>query len=462
MMALAVGVLAVAATPSLAKAQQVPESREQIQLSFAEVVKQAAPAVVNIYTRKVVRARSLPPIFKDPRFLFFFGNRMPQGLPQQRVENSLGSGVLIQSDGVVVTNNHVIEGADEITVVLQDRREFQAELVGSDERTDLAVLRLKEAPTDLPTLPLGSMASLEVGDLVLAIGNPFGVGQTVTSGIVSALGRHTSGTSYNAYIQTDAAINPGNSGGALVTMDGHLAGINSSIYTRDGGYMGIGFAIPADMVRTVSQALLEGGKVIRAWAGVTGQPVGQDIATSLGFDKPGGILVNGVAPDSPGEQAGLRVGDVIIALDGEVLADPVDLRYRLATKPLGSTVALSVLRDEHMATLTMKLVAPPEDPPRDETELTGRQPLSGSVVANLNPALAEELEKPYAPDQVVVTAIKRTGLAARVGIEPGDLIREINGHRVRRVEDILPLVRETSSRWRIVVIRDGRAITLHI
>lgn len=462
MAAALVGAVALLAAQPGAQAQQVPESREQIQLSFAQVVKQAAPAVVNIYTRKVVRARSLPPIFKDPRFLFFFGNRMPQGLPQQRVENSLGSGVLIQADGVVVTNNHVIEGADEITVVLQDRREFQAELVGSDERTDLAVLRLKDAPSDLPTLPLGSMQSLEVGDLVLAIGNPFGVGQTVTSGIVSALGRHTSGTSYNAYIQTDAAINPGNSGGALVTMDGHLAGINSSIYTRDGGYMGIGFAIPADMVRTVSQALLNGGKVVRAWAGVTGQPVGQDIATSLGFDRPGGILINGVAPDSPGEQAGLRVGDVIIALDGAVLADPVDLRYRLATKPLGSTVALSVLREDQMATLTLKLVAPPEDPPRDETELTGRQPLSGSVVANLNPALSEELEKPYAPDQVVVTAIQRNGLAARVGIEPGDIIREINGHRVRRVADILPLIKDAQSRWRLVLIRDGRTVTLHI
>jgi serine protease Do len=459
--AVAVSMTLASAVP-MAQAQQVPSSREQIQLSFSQVVRQAAPAVVNIYTRKVVRARSLPPIFQDPRFQFFFGNRLPQGLPQQRVENALGSGVLIESDGVVVTNNHVIEGADEITVVLQDRREFQAELVGSDERTDLAVLRLKDAPSDLPILPLGSMDALEVGDLVLAIGNPFGVGQTVTSGIVSALGRHTSGTSYNAYIQTDAAINPGNSGGALVTMDGHLAGINSAIYTRDGGYMGIGFAIPADMVQTVTQALLNGGKVIRAWAGITAQPVGQDIATSLGFDRPGGLLVNGVAPDSPGDRAGLHVGDVIIAFDGEVLANPVDFRYRMGTKTLGSTAKLSVLRGEEMMALHMPLEAPPEEPPRDTTELVGRQPLSGTVVANLNPALAEEIEQPYAPGQVVVTAVKRTGLAARVGVEAGDVIREVNGKRITSVSDLPPLLSQSRSNWRIVLVRKGQIVTLRI
>lgn len=443
-------------------AQQVPSSRQDIQLSFASVVKQAAPAVVNIYTQKTVRARALPPIFNDPLFRQFFGNRLPQGVPQKRVENSLGSGVIIQPNGIIVTNNHVIEGADQITVVLQDRREFEADLVGSDERTDLAVLRLKDSPRDLPTLQLGSMDSLEVGDLVLAIGNPFGVGQTVTSGIVSALGRHTGGASFNAFIQTDAAINPGNSGGALVTMDGRLAGINSSIYTRDGGYMGIGFAIPSDMVRTVTAGLLDGGKVVRAWVGITGQPVGRDIAASLGFDRPGGILINGIAKDSPAERAGLKIGDVVTAIDGAEVADPADLRYRLATRPVGGSSELSVLRKGGAVTLSMPLQAPPDVPARDEIEIKGRTPLTGIKAANLNPALSEELERPYTENTVVVTAVLRDGYAATLGVEPGDIVREINGTPIRRTSDLMPLLKNTPSRWLIVIQRGDRLLNLRV
>lgn len=453
--------LLVAIAPT-AEAQQVPSSREQISLSFASVVKQAAPAVVNIYTRKTVRTRSLPPIFNDPLFRQFFGNRLPQGVPQQRVENSLGSGVIIQANGIVVTNNHVIEGADEITVVLQDRREFEAELVGSDERTDLAVLRLKDSPTGLPTLQLGNMETLDVGDLVLAIGNPFGVGQTVTSGIVSALGRHTGGNSFNAFIQTDAAINPGNSGGALVTLDGKLAGINSSIYTRDGGYMGIGFAIPADMVRTVVDGLLNGGKVVRPWVGVTGQGVGRDIAASLGFDRPGGVLINGIAKGSPAEAAGLRIGDVVTAVDGAELADPADLRYRLATRPIGESVTLSVLRKGGAVSLRMPLEAAPDRPDRAETEIKGRTPLTGIKVANLNPALSEELERAYVPDTVIVTAVRRDGYAANLGIEPGDVIREINGKPVRSVQEVTDLLQRTPSRWLISIQRGDRVLNIQV
>lgn len=445
-----------------AQAQEIPSSRQQIELSFSSVVKKAAPAVVNIYTQKIVRTRALPPIFNDPMFRRFFGNRLPEGVPQKRVENALGSGVLIQANGVVVTNNHVIEGADEITVVLQDRREFEAEIIGTDERTDLAVLRLKDAPKDLPTLQLGDVSALEVGDLVLAIGNPFGVGQTVTSGIISALGRHTGSGSYNAFIQTDAAINPGNSGGALVTMDGRLAGINSAIYTRDGGYMGIGFAIPADMVRTVSEGLLNGGKVVRAWVGITGQTVGRDIAASLGFDRPGGILVNGIAKGSPAAAAGLRIGDVVTAIDGETVTDPADLRYRLATRPVGGEAKLSVLRRGGAETVVMPLEAAPDKPARNETEIKGRTPLTGTKIANLNPALSEELERPYVENTVLVTAVRRDGYAANLGIEAGDIIREINGTQIHSVDDVTAALRRPPTRWLIVVQRGDRVLNIQV
>ncbi|MCC7167320.1 MAG: trypsin-like peptidase domain-containing protein, partial [Rhodospirillales bacterium] len=299
----ALALFALAALP--AWAQSVPQSRDQIRLSFAPLAKQTAPAVVNIYTRKVVQTRQVvSPFMNDPFFQRFFGEQFGMGMPQERIQRSLGSGVIVGAEGVIVTNHHVIKDSDEITVVLSDRREFEAQLVGSDERTDLAVLRIQTKGEKLPALDWGDSDALEVGDLVLAIGNPFGVGQTVTSGIVSALARTTAGiTDFQFFIQTDAAINPGNSGGALITMDGKLVGINTAIYSRDGGSNGIGFAIPAAMGRSVVGGILATGKPIRPWLGAAGQTVTAEIAQSLGLAKPMGVFVNNLHPGGPAEKA---------------------------------------------------------------------------------------------------------------------------------------------------------------
>ncbi len=286
--------------------------------------------------------RTRSPLFDDPIFRQFFGSQM--GLPRERVERSLGSGVLVRPDGVVVTNNHVIKDSDAITVVLADRREFEAKLLGADERTDLAVLKIDAGAVPLPVLPLGDSDALDVGDVVLAIGDPFGVGQTVTMGIVSALARTAVGISdYRFFIQTDAAINPGNSGGALIDMAGRVVGINSAIFSQGGGSIGIGFAIPANMVKAVIAGITTGGKPIRPWLGASGQAVTSDMFQALHLDHPVGVLVNSVRAASPAEAAGILVGDVITGIDGREVDDPEALRYRIATKPVDTTVHLTIV-----------------------------------------------------------------------------------------------------------------------
>jgi len=448
---------------ALAVDVRVPQSQGEVRLSFAPVVKKAAPAVVNIYTSRVVQARRpTSPLFNDPFFRRFFDiPNLPQ--MEQQVQNALGSGVIVQADGIIITNNHVIAGADEIRVVLHDRREYAADILGADERTDIAVLRLREAPGDLPVLPFGRADELEVGDLVLAIGNPFGVGQTVTSGIVSALARNTMGVSdFRSFIQTDAAVNPGNSGGALVTMDGALVGINTAIYSQDGANVGIGFAIPAELVQAVVAGLIDGGKVVRSWLGANGQPVGRDIAASLGLDRPGGVLVNHITPGAPAERAGLEVGDVVVAVDGRDVVDLPGLRYRVATLPVGGTARMTVIRDGAIKELSVALEPPPEKPAREETELSGRHPLAGTRIANLNPALAEERGTLYAADTVIVTAVARDGYAARIGVQPGDIVRAINGVPVKQVADVPPLLTGQRPGWMIAVQRGDRVLNFRV
>ncbi|HSK40403.1 MAG TPA: DegQ family serine endoprotease [Arenibaculum sp.] len=461
--------LPAGAVPRDASAQQrlVPQSREQVTLSFAPVVREAAPAVVNIYTRKLVRQRPSP-LFDDPLFRRFFGDAIPFGMPRERVQNSLGSGVIVDPDGLVVTNHHVIRGSDEITVVLADRREFQARLVQSDERTDLAVLRIDPPGGErLPHLRLGDSDGLEVGDLVLAIGNPFGVGQTVTSGIVSALARTAAGVSdYSFFIQTDAAINPGNSGGALVTMDGSLAGINTAIYSRSGGSMGIGFAIPSNMVRTLVQAVRNGGPLVRPWLGVSGQPVTAEIAASLGLDRPAGMLVNAIAPQSPAGSAGLRIGDVIVGIDGRPIDDPEALRYRVATLAVGSRVTLTVLRAGAKRDVTFIAAPPPEVPPRETTPLAGSHPLSGATVANLSPALAEEIGFEGGADGdaqgVVVLSVARGSFADRIGVQPGDVLVSVNGREIGEVRGLVRLLGRGARGWSIAVRRGDQILTVQV
>ncbi|MGC2857063.1 DegQ family serine endoprotease [Novispirillum sp. DQ9] len=462
----AAGLAGTVSQPAMAQQAgdvRVPRSQAEVRLSFAPIVKAAAPAVVNIYTSRVVEARRrVSPLFNDPFFRRFFQiPDMPQ--VQRQVQNALGSGVIVKADGIVVTNHHVIEGADEIRVVLNDRREFAAEVLGADEKTDLAILRLIDPPADLSVLPFGKADALEVGDLVLAIGNPFGVGQTVTSGIVSALARTTIGVAdFRSFIQTDAAVNPGNSGGALVTMDGALVGINTAIYSRDGGSNGIGFAIPSEMVQAVLAGILDGGKVVRSWLGANGQPVGPDIAQSLGLDRPGGVLVNHVSADSPAARGGLELGDVVVAIDGRDVVDVQGLRYRIATLPVGGTATLTVIRDGAVRDLAIALEPAPDRPDRQETELSGRHPLAGTRIANLNPALAEERGAVYQPDSVIVTAVARDGYAARMGVQPGDIVRAINGQPVRRVADVPPLLRGQHPGWVIAVQRGERVLNFRV
>src|SRR6201995_5458577 len=320
------------ATPALSQDRRMPVSPAELKLSYAPIVQRVQPAVVNVYAAKTVQNRN--PLLDDPIFRRFFGG--PGQQPGQ-MERSLGSGVMVDPAGLVVTNNHVIEGADQVKISLADKREFEAEIVLKDSRTDLAVLRIKDGKEKFTTLDFANSDELVVGDIVLAIGNPFGVGQTVTHGIISALARTQVGISdYQFFIQTDAAINPGNSGGALVDMSGKLIGINSAIFSRSGGSPGVGFAIPANMVRVVvASAKSGGGAVKRPWLGAKLQAVTPDIADSLGLKRPVGALIANVQANSPAARAGLKAGDLIVSVDGQPVDDPNAFDYRFATQPLG-------------------------------------------------------------------------------------------------------------------------------
>lgn len=443
-----------------AAAQTVPTSREQVQLSFAPVVKQAAPAVVNIYaTHTVQQQRIASPLMNDPFFRQFFGQALNQ---PPRVQNTLGSGVIVSADGLIVTNFHVVKDANEIKAVLSDRREFDATVVRADERADLAVLQIKTGQK-LSFLELGDSDGLEVGDMVLAIGNPFGVGQTVTSGIVSALARTNTGASdYRYFIQTDAAINPGNSGGALITLDGRLAGINTMIFSQSGGSVGIGFAIPSNMVRTVIQSAESGGKVVRPWIGAGGQTVTPDIALSLKLDRPIGVLVNDVYPGGPADRAGIKVGDVITEVNGHEIDDPEGMRFRIATLQIGATAEIMVIRHGQSTKVSVPLVPPIEDPPRHATLLAGNQPLAGTTVANLSPALAEELNLSSQSRGVIITEIAPTSVALRFGVRPGDMVVRIDKEDVANVDALVAIMARPAKGWHIELKRDGKQLALDV
>jgi len=453
--------LAVAAPAAAQREPALPQSRAEITTSFAPLVKRTAPAVVNIYARQVVRAQANP-LFNDPFFRRFFGDQQ-QGRSEERVQNSLGSGVIVDPGGVIVTNHHVIRNAEEITVVLSDRREFEATVLRTDERTDLAVLKIDTGGQRLAHLELANSDEAEVGDLVMAIGNPFGVGQTVTTGIISALARTRIGVSdYQFFIQTDAAINPGNSGGALVGMDGRLVGINTAIYSRDGGSNGIGFAIPANMVQTVVASIGAGPRIVRPWFGVSGQAVTQDIATSVGLSYPSGVMIADVHPQSPAQKAGLKRGDVVLAIDGREVSDAESLRFRIATMPVGSTARLTVWRDGRQQAVPVTLIAPPETPARDLTVLRGAHPLAGATVANLSPALADEIGFSSTARGVIVTEVRRGSAAQQIRIASGDVILRVNDREVRSVEDLRRIVTQVALPWRLTVRRGDRTFSFAV
>jgi len=439
-----------------AETRVVPESSQQLQLSYAPLVRKAAPAVVNIFTKKVVRSRQVLPLFNDPFFRRFFGEAPGLTVPRQKEENSLGSGVIVHGNGVIVTNFHVIEGAKEISVVLSDRRKYDAKIVGSDKRTDLAVLKIDPGKEVLPTLELANSDDVEVGDIVLAIGNPFGVGQTVTSGIVSALSRAgVNSSDMSLFIQTDAAINPGNSGGALVGMDGQLVGINTAIFSKSGGSLGIGFAIPSNMVRTVIAGTVRDGHLVRSWLGAWGQTVTSEIAESIGMARPRGVLIKQVYPNGPAATAGIRPGDIIVDVDGHEVNEPKALNYRFATLKIGGTARLKVLRKKSELELTVSLQAPPEDPPREITSLRGAHPFGGTVVANMSPALADEMGLRAFANGVYILQVQQPSTAARIGFRPGDKIEKINDQAVTTVVELKNILQQETERWAVSVKRNG-------
>jgi Do/DeqQ family serine protease len=446
----------IAMAPARSQDRRVPASPAELRLSYAPIVQRVQPAVVNVYAAKMVQNHN--PLLDDPLFRRFFGGG---GQQPEQMQRSLGSGVMVDPSGLVVTNVHVIEGADQVKVSLADKREFEAEIVLKDTRSDLAVLRLKDVHEKFPTLDFANSDELQVGDVVLAIGNPFGVGQTVTHGIISALARTQVGiTDYQFFIQTDAAINPGNSGGALVDMTGRLAGVNTAIYSRSGGSQGIGFAIPANMVRVVVASAKSGGKAVkRPWLGAGLQAVTPEIAETLGLKLPSGALVANVSPNSPAARAGLKLSDLIVAIDGQTVDDPNAFGYRFATHPLGGTSQIDVQRAGKTIKLTVPL-EPAPDTDRDEIALTTRSPLQGATVANISPAVADELHLDTSTEGVVVTDLADGTTAADVGFQKGDIILAVNNQKIAKTSDLVKATKDSARLWRIVVVRGGQQINV--
>lgn len=444
--------LTTAASAQETALREVPQSREQVQLSFSPIVKRVAPAVVNIYTSRKVQVQN--PFQNDPLFRHFFrGFGFNMG---ERTVNSLGSGVVISADGLIVTSNHVIQEAEEVRVVLSDRREFDGKVILTDPKSDLALLRIEVGNgQQFSHITLRDSDTLEVGDLVLAIGNPFGVGQTVTSGIISALARTTVGVAdFQFFIQTDAAINPGNSGGALVDMEGNLIGVNTAIYSTSGASNGIGFAIPANMVRTVVASAASGSdRVIRPWLGIASQRVTNDIAESLGLPKPQGVVVSEIADYSPARQAGLQVGDVIAAVNGHEIIDEQGLYFRTATSKIGEYTVFRLLRNGRDVETKIKMVAPPESPARDARKLSGMHPLDGVTVANLSPALAVELDMNVMEKGVVVSDSGNHRL-----LQKGDVIVQIDNEVITSSEQLARLMQRERQGMQVIFRRNGKLL----
>lgn len=438
----------------------VPQSRAQVQMSFAPVVKKTAPAVVNIYTKRVVAER-VSPFTGDPLFDALMGNN--QGMQRQRVVNSLGSGVIVAGSGSVITSNHVIAGADDIVVVLADGREFQAKVKNADKGIDLALLQLQDVKAVLPSLSMRDSDTLEVGDLVLALGNPFGVGQTVTSGIVSALARSAQGVSdYGFFIQTDAAINPGNSGGALVDMDGKLIGINTAIYSKGGGSNGVGFAIPSNMVMAFMRSGTQGGGLTRTWLGASYQDMTSEIAQSLGLQQAQGVLLRDVMADSPAAKAGLKSGDVLSAVGGAKVNGTHNLKYRLSLAEVGKPLPIVYVRDgqEHDTEIMPEL--PPEKPAADKRTLAGASPLRGLTVANLSPRLAMQMSMDINKTGVIVVEDKAGAGQERYGVNVGDIILAVNKQKITSTKQLEALTLAAQPAWLITFARGNQIMNMQV
>ncbi len=453
----ALAIVVLAGVPVQAQTR-VPASQAEIALGFAPLVKEAAPAVVNIYAKIITQTQARSPFMNDPFFDDLFRGFGQQSRP--RVQNSLGSGVILSADGFVVSNYHVVGTASEIRVVTTDRREFNARVVLADEASDLAILQLDDAQ-DLPFLSLRDSDRVEVGELALAIGNPFGVGQTVSSGIISGLAR--SGTATGAgrgyYIQTDAPINPGNSGGALIDVNGDLIGINTRILSRSGGSNGIGFAIPANLVREFVRQAQEGSEAFqRPWAGMSGQPMDADLAESLGLGLVEGMMISDLHPQSPFMRAGFQVGDVVTQVDGEPVNSPPEMVFRMTVAGLGQTAIFTRVRDGVAEEVEVALLPAPNDPPAEALVLGDRSVFPGLEIARINPAVVSGMGLPFSATGVVVTA--PGPYAARAGIQVGDILVQVNGNGIERPKDVDRALREKTRWMQVELMRRGQRVVL--
>lgn len=451
-----VTVLTILLCSAVSAETRIPQTQVEISLGFAPLVKQAAPAVVNIYARRIVQQRRNP-FMDDPFFEQFFRGLIK---PQSRVQNSLGSGVILSADGLIVSNYHVVGMATDIRVVTSDRREYTARVVLGDKDSDLAILQLQEA-SNLPFLSLRNSDLVEVGELVLAIGNPFGVGQTVSSGIVSGLARvgAATGSARGYFIQTDAPINPGNSGGALIDMNGQLIGINTSILSKSGGSNGIGFAIPANLVAEfMAQARAGNSQFLRPWAGMSGQPVNADLAQSLSLTIPEGIIISDLHPISPFFAAGFVVGDVITHVDGQVVNSPAEMVFRMSVAGIGRLARITRVRAGRVDAIDVAMITAPDDPPSQQRTLGEATILPGLTIVRANPAVIGHYGLPLNSKGILVTNPGHHG--ARVGLNAGDVLLTINREDVLTTADVVALLSKSGRRVRMGILRQGQPFSL--
>jgi len=462
------------AQPAPKPAAVAPPAGGGADRNFVEVAKAVTPSVVNISTTRISRLPEGPPgaPFDDPFFRRFFGDELFRRFeaPKDRRERSLGSGVIADAGGYIITNNHVVSKADEIRVLFADKRSFTAKVVGTDPKTDIAVIKVDAK--DLPTIPWADSDKLQVGEYVLAIGNPFGLNQTVTMGIVSAVGRANVGIAeYEDFIQTDAAINPGNSGGALVNARGELVGINTAIFSQSGGYMGIGFAVPSNMVRSVMDQLIKGGKVVRGYLGVSIQELTQDLARQFGAADTKGVLVSDVLADSPAKRAKLERGDVIVEFDGRAVENPTQFRNLVAQTPIGKKVHVKLLRGGRGRDLEVTIAEQPKTMAQAESaeEGDGEVPSVGAFagldVRELTPELARHFNLSRDGRKgVIVTSIAEGSPAGEAGLQLGDLITEINRKPIASLRDFQSVAGGLAPKEPalVLVVRNGRNLYLTI
>ena len=429
--------------------------------ALAEVADVVRPSVVNVSTTSTVTMEENPEgdLFNDPFFRHFFGDQF--GHQKRKYKSAaLGSGVIFSGNGYILTNNHVVTGAEEIKVVLSDKREFKGKIVGTDPRTDLAVIKINAR--DLPAAKLGDSSKLKAGDIVLAVGTPFGLNSTVTMGIVSAVGRSNVGIAdFEDFIQTDAAVNPGNSGGALVNTNGEVVGINTAIFSISGGYMGVGFAIPSDMAKTVMDSIIKHGKVIRGWLGVSIQDLTPDIAKSLGIKQQTGALVADVVKDSPAEKAGLKRGDVIVSLDGKPVEDSTSLRNMVSAAAPGKTVEFKILREGKELSVTATLAEFKERKAVKKVEYNNV--LKGITVQELTASLRDQLGVPENMNGVVITNIGADSPAQGI-LQAGDVVLEVNRHDIKNLSDYDQLVSKIGEKDSVLLLiyREGGTVYITI